>query len=131
MEVKGRIFNNERFDTMLRYGFISIVISVLMFGCSGTNSFEVKLLENRKGYLKVDCSDEVSKEENNVEDIGYLCTVLVSDKTKLLNKKGNKLSVEEISKGANLKITLNGPYKISKKEDTREVEAKEIHVLND
>jgi hypothetical protein len=116
---------------MLKYGFISIVISLLLFGCSSTNSFEGNLFEKRKGYLKVDCSDEVTKGENNVKDIGYLCTVLVSDKTAFMNKKGEKLSVEEISEGANLKIILDGNYKISKNEDTREVKAQEVLLLNE
>jgi hypothetical protein len=116
---------------MMKYGFISIIISILFLGCSGTTSFEGELFENKKGYLKVDCSDEVNKGEKDVKDIGYLCKVLVSDKTVFINKKGEKLNVDEISEGANLKIILNGSYKISKKEDTREVEAKEIHLLND
>ncbi|GGB53535.1 hypothetical protein [Fictibacillus barbaricus] len=115
----------------MKYGFILMNICILLFGCSGTSSFEGKLFENKKGYLIVDCSDEVNKGENNVKDLGYLCKVLVTGKTAFFNENGKKLNANELSEGANLKIVLVSSDKISKKEDTREVEAKEIHIHND
>lgn len=104
---------------------------MLLFGCSSTTSFEGKLLENKKVHLKVDCSDEVNKGENNVKDIGYGCKVIVTDKTAVFNENGEKINSELLQKGVNLKIVLFGPSKISKDVESRDIEAKEIHMLID
>jgi hypothetical protein len=115
----------------MRYVFILITINMLLLGCSSTTSFNGNLLENKKVYLIVDCSDEVNKGENNVKDLGYVCKVVVTDKTVFLNENGEKMNSEQLQKGANLKIVLFGPSKISKKVESREVEAKAIHLLTD
>jgi hypothetical protein len=115
----------------MRYVLILITINMLLFSCSSTTSFEGKLLENKKVHLLVDCSDEVNRGENNVKDLGYVCKVVVTDKTVFLNENSEKMNSEQLQKGTNLKIVLFGPSKISKNVESREVEAKEIHMLTD
>lgn len=115
----------------MRYVLILITINMFLFGCSSITSFEGELLKNNKVHLIVDCSDEVNKGENIVKDIGYVCKVVITDKTAFFNENGEKINSEQLQQGANLKIVLFGPSKIKKNVESREIEAKEIYMLTD
>jgi hypothetical protein len=83
-----------------------------------------------ESYFVVDCSNEVNKEKKNVEDIGYPCTVQITDKTTFSDKNGDQLNIEDFAEEATVKVILANPKYISKSKESREVEAKEIILFN-
>ncbi|MGM0876233.1 MAG: hypothetical protein ACQEWV_16045 [Bacillota bacterium] len=115
---------------MIRSVILLILISLLLIGCTGTKSFDGRLYDIEESYFEVDCSNEVNKGKKSVEDIGYPCTVQITDKTMFSNENSNQLSVEDFTEEASVRVILANPKNISKSNESREVEAKEIILLN-
>ncbi|KFZ43695.1 hypothetical protein CS060_12735 [Anoxybacillus flavithermus] len=106
------------------------VYSLLLTGCTGTKSFEGTLYSIGENHFVVDCSHEVKKRKNNVEDISYPCTVRITDQTKFSDENGNKLNVDDFTEGVTVKVILANPQTISQSKESRDIEAREIILLN-
>lgn len=114
---------------MIRSLSLLTSISILLIGCTGIKSFDGRIYSTGKSYFKVDCSDEVNNGKKNVKDIGYLCTVQISDETKLSDEKGTEINVDDFTTGSTVRVQLANSQNISKSKESREVEAKEIILL--
>lgn len=110
--------------------FLMAFISIFLISCSSSKSFEGRISDIKKGYFEVDCSKEVQKGEENGESAGYPCTVKLSDETIFRDNHGKKLKARHFTTGLDIKVVLADRKKISKSKESREVEAREIILLN-
>jgi len=109
---------------------VFVLVSLLLTGCTGTKFFEGTLYSIGENYFVVDCSHEVKKRKNNAEDISYPCTVRITDQTKFSDENGNKLNVDDFTEGVTVKVILATPQTMSQSKESRDVEAREIILLN-
>ncbi|MBB5324065.1 hypothetical protein HNQ34_001157 [Anoxybacillus tepidamans] len=115
---------------MIRIVILLILVSLLLIGCTGTKSFEGILYGTEENYFIVECSNAVNKGKNNVEDMSYPCTVQITDQTKFSDENGNKLSVDDFTGEVTVRVILVTPQTISQSKESRDVEAREIILLN-
>ncbi|MFX3632306.1 MAG: hypothetical protein ACE3L7_22310 [Candidatus Pristimantibacillus sp.] len=82
---------------------------------------------NDNGFL-VNCSEEVNRgKTGNINAIGYLCNVDITNTTSFEDDQGNALQYEDFVQGDFIRITLAKPQNIS--ETNRTFDAKEIVLL--
>lgn len=109
--------------------FLIITLIFLLVGCDSIRTF-VGTLDRIDGeILIINCSSEAVKEEKNVDTIGYLCEVQITEKTKITDKNGNVLEVDHLPVNSTLKITLNNPKNLRK--NRKDLIAYEIILLNE
>jgi hypothetical protein len=115
---------------MIKSMILIIVSSLLLFGCTGTKSFEGRIGLIEENYFYVDCTKAVNKGEENVKDIGYPCKVQITDKTTLSNENGSQLSADDFSEGTYVRVITTEPKYISESNESRELVASEIVLIN-
>ncbi len=107
---------------------IPLLIWVCLFlsACGQTRTFEGTLFhtESEKNVFNVDCSDEINQGKVNVDDVGYVCSVKINEKTVLKDAEGSSLKPEEFSSGDLVRVTLSRAQRITEK--NRTFKAKEI-----
>ncbi|QNK57604.1 hypothetical protein [Paenibacillus sp. PAMC21692] len=84
------------------------------------------------GTMQVGCSDEANKGKLGVNDIGYLCSVTITDQTNFRDEEGNSLTESDLSIGSTVKIILTEPVNIRRsfeKEEPLNLAAKEIILI--
>ncbi|QMV40033.1 hypothetical protein [Cohnella cholangitidis] len=117
---------------MIRVIAIFVIISLLIVGCgSSVSTFEGTVEAYHDDRLLVNCSDEVNKGKKNIDDVGYICSVQVTDKTNVTDEAGNPLEIEQLPQSAFVKVTLVKARNIKDSESRRsKLEAKEIVLMN-
>ncbi|TKC18853.1 hypothetical protein [Robertmurraya kyonggiensis] len=106
-----------------------IVVAMFLSGC--TKTFEGVVYEVAEDYFLIDCSDEAKIKSNDIEDIGYGCKVKLSDKTSFRSETGESLVLEEIKEEATVRVLLMHSKNITQSKESRNLEAKEIIVLDE
>ncbi len=104
------------------------VVSLLLVGCSEHQkiSFTDTVDSVKEHELIVNCSVAVNKGKEEVDDIGYLCSVQIDSTTTLRDEQGNTLQLSDISNGDEVRVTLLKPVNL---EESRSFPAKEVLVL--
>ncbi|MBM7568038.1 hypothetical protein [Paenibacillus sacheonensis] len=127
----------------LALSFLVILLVVLWFvtGGSGTvKTFETTIdsvqaqdqdqdqdqnQDNDRGLL-VNCSDQVNRgKHGDRDDIGYLCSIKVTDGTKLADADGTPLTFDDFANGDSVRITFSKGKNISSRH-LRQYNAAEI-----
>ncbi|WP_227940407.1 hypothetical protein [Alkalihalobacillus deserti] len=81
--------------------------------------------------VQVNCSSTVNRDKGrDIESIGYICNVDVTEDTVIANMNAKQLSIKDLKQGQKVEIILNKKIEISESENSREVTANEINVLN-
>jgi hypothetical protein len=123
---------NKKGVDVLKFSKIMMVLfTVLIAGCSTTDSFEGYVFGTDNNILSVDCSEVVNKGKNNVETIGYLCSVEINEKTEIMTENEGSLSLNDLKDGQKIKVILAERRSISKSVESREVTAKKIVIVSD
>ncbi|MFC5472324.1 hypothetical protein ACFPPD_26935 [Cohnella suwonensis] len=99
---------------MFRTFFLLIIISLILVGCNSTKTFKGSLDEVKGKSLMINCSSEINKGKKNINDIGYICEVLINDKTEIFNNNSKAIKIEEIPIDSNLEIHLNKSVNLKK-----------------
>ncbi|MGD6831122.1 hypothetical protein ACQCT5_03095 [Sutcliffiella halmapala] len=123
---------------MKRNFIIFVLLLILLVGCQARQKLKgfekVSVQEVQINSLLVDCSAAFENEKpfwaNSQEAIMYLCEVTVSERTKLADEDGNNLTLESFHENTVVNVKFNKETKI-RKNDQRQVEAKEIILLQD
>ena len=113
---------------MTRRIFLIIIAIVFLTGCTRTSSLDGRIVEINEGFL-LDCSEQVEQNVNSDTDEGYLCSVEITEKTILKDEDGEKLSINDFSRGDMVSVVLKKPKVIGQSKRSREVEAKEIILM--
>jgi hypothetical protein len=104
-----------------------------LVGCGSIQTFEGNLDSIKDGVFIVNCSDEVNKGKGkNINGIGYLCTVNVNSKTKLLDEHGTTLKMTDFPLESNIRVVLVKSENIKKieKGQQQNLVASEIILLS-
>lgn len=89
--------------------------------------FEDRIDTIETNGLMVNCSAEVTKGKNQVNDIGYLCRVHIDEDTVIKNERGEPIKLPELTTEDVVRIVPVKPQNV--KNGKREFTAKEITVL--
>ena len=109
-----------------------IVCCVFFIACSNeTTSIYGRVINTEDNTFIVECSDQVKKTEDYSEDIGYSCSIHLTDKTTFRNQNREKLSDKDFQKGANVQVILLEPKTNDRSKRSRQVEAKEIILIDE
>lgn len=105
--------------------FLSLTL-VILVGCSSkVEMFETSIDRIDEDQLIVNCSNEVNRNKTgDINAIGYLCNLLVSESTNMRDIDGSELSMDDLNIGDRIHITLVKPIDIS--DTNRSFEASEI-----
>lgn len=117
---------------MFRAVLLAGLVCLLLTGCGKTKSFEAALESRADDRLQVDCSSAVNKGKRNVDDVGYVCIVELTEETKLSSESGRSVSRADLEPPALLRIVLAEPSEITEDASTRSsgLVAEEIMLLN-
>ena len=111
---------------------IVIFITVFLVSCSNeATSIYGKISTIKENAFIVDCSEQVENIEDTMSDVGYSCSVQITEKTTFRNQNREKLNVEDFPKESMVQVILAEPRTISQNERSREVEAKEIILMSE
>lgn len=122
----------------LALSFLVILLVVLWFvtgGSGAVKTFETTIdsvqnqnqdqnQDNDPGLL-VNCSDQVNRGKRDRDDIGYLCSIKVTDETKLADADGTPLTFDDFANGDSVRITFSKGKNISSRH-LRQYNAAEI-----
>lgn len=111
---------------MKKIVFFLIFLSFILTACSETTSIYGTLTNIEGNTFFVECTDYVDKKEDSMTDVGYICTVQITDNTTLKKQSGENISVEDFIEGTTVQVTLTHPSTIGSSENSRDVEAKEV-----
>lgn len=102
----------------------------MLTGCGNpVKSFEDTIDSKSESEFTVDCSNEVNRnKKGNIDDIGYLCQIGITDTTTFTDNKGNPLQWEDFSQGDLIRIILAKPQNIN--EDNLRFDAREIILVS-
>lgn len=127
------IFQERKLNWMKHKSFIAfwmLILSFSLVGCSNVEVFETTIEWVEAESFAVDCSVEVNRHKTGaIDDIGYICHILITEATDLLNAKNEEIAIEHFEDGDHVRITLTKPMNIS--ERVRTLEAKKIMKLNE
>jgi len=117
---------------MIRVIAIFVIISLLIMGCgSRVSTFEGTVDAYHDDRLLVNCSDEVNKGKKNIDDVGYICSVQVTDKTRVTDEAGNPIDIERLPQSAFVKVILLKARNIKKVESRNSgLVAKELNLIS-
>jgi len=117
---------------MYRVVIVFLLVSVMLVGCGTVRSFEATVDKVKGDSMTVNCSDAVNKGKHGaIIDVGYICTITLTDKTRIVNDSDEKvLSVHDLTGSPKVKITLEKAESMNKILDSRLIhKAKEIRLL--
>lgn len=100
---------------MSRILLLVLVFSLALAGCASTRVFEATMLGAQGTTIQINCSDEINKGKKNVDDVGYICEILVDGDTAIADSEGNAIAVGDIPADAKLKIELTRSVNLEKK----------------
>ncbi|PYF06250.1 hypothetical protein [Ureibacillus chungkukjangi] len=114
-------------------GIVSIIVCcVFLIACSNeTTSLYGRLNKIEEKTFIVECSDQVQKTENYTEDIGYSCAVVLTDNTTFRNLNREELSAKDFQTGVIVQVILTEAKIINRCNSSRQVEAKEIVLIDE
>jgi len=109
---------------------VMLLITILVAtSCSKVETFEATIVSIESNQVMVNCSSIVNRNKKDVEDIGYICSVLVTEKTVLKDKDNNNIvTMSDFEEGDQVQIYLLEPLDINV--ENRTFEAKEIKIIN-
>jgi len=111
-----------------------LAAALALAGCGrSADAIEVKFVSYANGRLQVDCSKEVNKGKRNVDDIGYLCDVRITESTRFSSESGTgSVTADGLKPPSPLRIKLTKPAKLSAKPASRlsGLAAEEVVLLN-
>jgi hypothetical protein len=109
------------------------LIGLLLVGCGSIKTFQGKLDSIKDGVFIINCSDEVNNGKGkNINGIGYLCNVKVTNNTKFLDEHGTTLKITDFPLESNIRVVLMQSENIKEIEKGQQLNlvAKEIILLS-
>lgn len=88
---------------------ISVVLlaAFLLTGCGNiTDTFTGQIEGVVDQGLLINCSKEVTKGEKNVNDIGYGCTIVITEETEFIDAGGQEVARERFISGSLVEVKL-------------------------
>lgn len=114
---------------MIKKCFFMLITCILFSACTkGDTTVDVltkKVEIIEEGKLYFDCSEEMNKTKgDNINSIGYLCSVFINEQTTLSDINDQLLTLNEFKVGDVIKIYFSTPQIIN--ENNKSFVAKEI-----
>ncbi|TJY43898.1 hypothetical protein E5161_00365 [Cohnella pontilimi] len=109
------------------------LIGLLLVGCGSIKTFQGRVYSIKDGVFIVDCSDEINKGKGkNVNSLGYLCQVKLTNNTKYLDENGTTLKITDFPLESNVKLVLVQSENIKKVEKGKQLNlvARKVILLN-
>ncbi|MFC5650276.1 hypothetical protein ACFPYJ_14285 [Paenibacillus solisilvae] len=121
--------NKKRLVLLLALAFVLVIVALYIRGCNPIESFDTNIDSVESNRFQVDCSEEVNKNKSGaINDIGYICSVLLTEETKFQDEAGNPLGVQHFKSGDSIRVILKKRQYIT--EEKRDITAKEIILLH-
>lgn len=114
---------------MYRFKAAMLIMLAFLIGCASNvepfqgpiDSFQGQIEEVGESSYIVDCSDEMNKGKgDNVNSIGYGCTVHYSDETAFYDTDGKSLSIDKFLPGSEVKVILTKPVDIRRNKESKQ-----------
>lgn len=85
-----------------------LMLTFLMTSCSYAKTMESPIEAAGDAKFQVDCSAEVTRGKHGViDDVGYLCDIGVTKRTKLAEREGTALKFADFAQGDTIRITFS------------------------
>ena len=105
---------------------VIIVCIVAIFYNPATKTLSGEVLSVEGNRFTLDCTKERQSRFKPSDDIGYSCTIVITDQTSIRHKQ-QRVNIEHIQPGKLVSVELKNPVKLSL--ETPELEASYITII--
>ncbi|ENH95522.1 hypothetical protein J416_15662 [Gracilibacillus halophilus YIM-C55.5] len=108
---------------MKKYIFVYLIIMlVIITGCSAKLNFTAAIEGINDNKVSLECSDLI----DDSSDVGYECSIKITENTMIKNIDGDVVTLESLKEGQHIDLTVN---KSLSERLPNQSEAKEIKII--